>query len=86
MRTTITLEDGLAARLRERALERNLSFKAVVNDAIRAGLDDSGPEPEPFRVHARPMGVKAGVDVTKALQLAADLEDAEIVRKLELGR
>lgn len=32
------------------------------------------------------MGLRPGIDLTKALQLAAELEDAEIVRKLELGK
>lgn len=39
MRTTITLEDDVAARL-ERVMEkRRQTLKAVVNDALRAGLD-----------------------------------------------
>jgi len=32
------------------------------------------------------MGVRAGVDLDKALQLAGELEDAELVRKLELRK
>jgi hypothetical protein len=86
VRTTVTLEDDLAARLQERARERDLSFKAVLNDAIRSGLADSGAPPEPYQMKVSPMRAKPDVDLTKALQLAGQLEDEEIVRKLEQGR
>jgi hypothetical protein len=32
------------------------------------------------------MGVRPGVDLDKALRLADELEDAEIIRKLELRK
>ncbi len=83
MRTTVTLEDDLALQLRERARERDLSFKAVLNEAIRAGLTDSGAPPAPYRMKTSPMRAKPGIDLTQALQLAGQLEDQEIVRKLE---
>ena len=38
MRTTLTLEDDVAQALRQRAKETNRSFKAVVNEVMRAGL------------------------------------------------
>jgi len=86
VRTTVTLEDDLAARLRERARERDLSFKAVLNEAIRSGLADSRPPSEPYRMTISPMRAKPEADLTKALRLAGQLEDEEIVRKLEQGR
>lgn len=39
MRTTLTIEDDLAIRLEKLRDERGDSFKAVVNDALRRGLD-----------------------------------------------
>jgi len=86
VRTTITLEDDLAIQLRERARERDLSFKAVLNEAIRAGLTDSGAPSEPYRMKTSPMRAKPGIDLIKALRLAGQLEDEEIARKLEQGR
>lgn len=86
MRTTVTLDDDLAARLRERAHERDLPFKAVLNEVIRSGLDDSGAATEPYRMATSPMRARPEVDVTKALQLAGQLEDESIVDKLEQGR
>lgn len=39
MRTTLTIEDDVAIRLEKLRDERGDSFKAVVNDALRRGLD-----------------------------------------------
>ena len=63
-RTTLTLEDDVAERLREESLRTGNSFKDVVNEAIRAGLDrpvTSGLPP--FKVKARPMGLRPGLDL-----------------------
>ncbi len=38
MRTTLTLEKDVAARLEQVARRRRLSIKAVVNEALRSGL------------------------------------------------
>jgi hypothetical protein len=86
MRTTVTLDPDVEAKLKARMRERGIPFKVALNDALRAGLDgESGPRSR-FRVLARPMGVRPGVDLDRALRLAGDLEDEEIVRKLELGK
>ncbi len=45
MRTTITLDDDVAARLRRRRTSGR-TFKDVVNEALRAGLD-ALDEPRP---------------------------------------
>jgi hypothetical protein len=39
MRTTITLDDDVAVRLEREQRRRRGSFKAVLNDVLRAGLD-----------------------------------------------
>jgi hypothetical protein len=52
MRTTLTLDDDNAVRLKRVRKERNLSLKDVVNDAIRRGLGEMEVPPkkrEPFR-------------------------------------
>ncbi len=84
MRTTVTLDDDIAARLRDVAHERGVPFKIAINDAIRDGLDHQR-KPRPYRVKPRRMG-PAKVDLTKANQLAGEMEDEEIIRKLELGK
>lgn len=39
MRTTLTLDDDVAVRLEQERRTRRASFRAVVNDVLRAGLD-----------------------------------------------
>lgn len=84
MRTTITLDADVADRLHALARERRISFKQAVNTILRRGLHE-GPA-ESFHVEARPLGLRPGVDLDKALALAARLEDEETIRKLELRK
>ncbi len=84
MRTTVTLEEDVAVRLREAARLRGISFKAVINEAIRAGLAEP-PDARPFRVEARPLGLRAGIDLTKANTLAAQLENDELTDRMKRG-
>lgn len=86
VRTTVTLDADVAARLKAVARERGLPFKVALNDAIRNGLDASSVPARPYRMPTRPMGLRPGVDLDHALRLAADDEDAEIVRKLHLRK
>lgn len=85
MRTTVTLDPDVAARLREAARERGVSFKEALNAAVRAGLA-AGHEPRPYRTPSRPLGLRPGINVDKALQLAGEMEDEELTRKLELRK
>jgi len=59
MRTTLTLDDDVAIRLEKLQAERSESFKAVVNAALRAGLDTlsaSVEETAPYRIAPHPAG------------------------------
>ena len=86
MRTTVTLDPDVEAKLRVAMRERGVSFKVAINDAVRAGLQQETRASRPFKVVSSPMGVRAGVNLDKALRIAGELEDEEIVRKLELGK
>lgn len=87
MRTTVTIEPDLAEGLRRRARQNDTSFKSVLNDALRRGLEEHGPPAgAPFVQRSSEMGLRAGIDLTKANRLADELEDAELVRKLEQRR
>jgi hypothetical protein len=86
MRTTVTLDPDVAEQLKAFARRRNLSFKAALNSTVRAGLAAERGGSRPYRVPARPMGLRPGVDLTHALRMAASLEDEEVVRKLELRK
>jgi hypothetical protein len=57
MRTTLTLDDDVAAKLRAAAKHR--PFKVVVNEALRAGLaamEKRVPARTPFRTRGFDMG------------------------------
>ena len=84
MRTTITLDTDTRLLVERSMREKGLSFKEAVNDAIRAGLGRSQDEPRSYTV-ARDLG-PARVDLTRALGLAAELEDDAIARRLAEGR
>ncbi len=85
MRTTVTLDDDLAATLQEIARSRRAPFKQVLNEAIRVGLRGESAS-KAFTMPTHALGVKPGVDLTHALRIASDLEDDEIKRKLDLGK
>jgi hypothetical protein len=85
MRTTVTLDPDVEARLREVAQEKRISFKEALNSAVRAGLMATRERRE-YRTPSRSLGLRPGINLDKALQAAADLEDAEIVHELERGR
>lgn len=80
MRTTVTLEPDTEAIVHRLMRERGLTFKQALNEAIRAG----GPgraTGRRFRTRTASMGPPA-IPLDKALRLAADLEDEELIRKL----
>lgn len=58
MRTTLTIDDDVAARLERLKRERNASFKDIVNEVLRRGLDsDAQPKTrKPFCLKTFDMG------------------------------
>jgi plasmid stability protein len=62
IRTTLTLEDDVAARLRAESHRTGKSLKTVANEALRAGLDRSR-ERAPFEVIARDLGLRPEIDL-----------------------
>ena len=65
MRTTVTLEDDVAAKLRDEMMRTGSSMKDAVNKLLRRGFESCGEEElaASFTVDARSMGVRAGFDV-----------------------
>ena len=84
MRTTITLEPEAAALVQRTMRDRGLTFKEVVNQAIVRGLADPSARPR-VRLPTHQMGPPR-VNLDKATQLAGDLEDEEIIRKMSMGK
>lgn len=58
-----------------------VSFEQALNDAIRQGLSGSS---EPCSTPVFSMGVPV-LDLTKALQLAGELEDEHLATKMRRG-
>ena len=75
MRTTLTIDDDVAASLERLRKTRRASLKALVNEALRRGIKDmtARPKPrEPFRTRAVDVGeVLVPVDnISEALAIA----------------
>jgi hypothetical protein len=88
MRTTLTLDEDVARRLQEKARRSGASFKEVVNEALRQGLNrgekPAAPLPR-FKVKARARGFRSGVDVLRLNQLNDELEIEDFQRKSATG-
>lgn len=81
MRTTVTLDPDTEALVRRRMHERGVSFKQALNDAIREGLTTGAPS---FTTPTARMG-RPRVALDRALALAADLEDDDLLRRQRVG-
>jgi hypothetical protein len=59
MRTTLTIDDDVAATLQQLRKKGDASFKDLVNDALRRGLKDMAARPKPasaFRTRSVDLG------------------------------
>ena len=80
MRTTVTIDDDVAAKLEaEMRRQRSGNFKQVLNDVLRRGLlvrrELAGSKP--FRVRARRMGKLQGLNYDNVGELLEHVEGAE---------
>jgi hypothetical protein len=83
MRTTLTLDDDVAAKLKDFARRKRLSFKDAVDSVLRRGLtgqEVSRRATKPFRVHTFRSPLRAGIDPLKLNQLADELEAQQFER------
>jgi hypothetical protein len=83
MRTTVTLDADTEALVRRRMRERGVSFKQALNDAIREGALAS-TSAAPFETATAALGIPT-VNLDRALQVAADIEDEELLRRMRVG-
>ncbi len=64
MRTTLTLDEDVAAKLKAEVRKTGKPFKQVVNETLREELarpTKPGKKLPPFKVKARPMGLRPGL-------------------------
>jgi len=78
MRTTLTLDDDVAAGIRREARRTGRPVKAVVNDAIRAGLEHRArPVVASFHVQASAMGLREGIEIDDVAGLLERIDGPE---------
>ena len=84
MRTTLTIDDSTAKKLKQIAHETGKSYKQVVNETLRRGLAAAKVK-EPaasYKLKPSSMGIPvADYNLDKALALADHLENEEIAEK-----
>jgi len=77
MRTTLTLDDDVATRLKELARRKKMSLKEAVNTVLRRGLvaqQGRQRDARPFRVEVFHSPFRPGIDPLRLNQLADELE------------
>lgn len=80
----MTLDPDAEALVKQAMRERGISFKEAINLAVRMGLGRSGRRR--FRQRSFALGFRPDIPYEKALRLAGELEDQELLRKLSLGK
>jgi hypothetical protein len=76
MRTTLTIDDDVAAELERLRRKRDASFRDLVNEALRRGLRDMSAAPkkrQPFRTQAFSMGEQL-INIDNVAEALAYLE------------
>jgi hypothetical protein len=84
MRTTLTIDPDVRLLLERRMAERSLNFKEAVNGALREGLTGSRTHEE-FQSPTFDLGEPL-VPLDKALRLAGELEDEELLRRMAMRK
>jgi hypothetical protein len=76
MRTTLTIDDDVAAQIERLRKARDASLKDVVNDALRRGLRDMAAPPvarRPFRIRVFGGGAQL-IDIDNVWEAMAQAE------------
>lgn len=76
MRTTLSLDEDVLEKARAVAGKLRVPFKTVVNEALRAGLDEveKPATQRPYRTVPHAMGLREGYDLDNIQELLAQVE------------
>jgi hypothetical protein len=76
MRTTLNIDDDVLERARALSAKLHSPFKKVINEALRAGLEqvEKPANQRPYVTKPRPMGLSSSVDLNNIQELLAELE------------
>ena len=76
MRTTLTIDDDVLERARSLAAKLHISFRAVVNEALRAGLKEveKPAKLRPYKTEPHAMGLYQSRNLDNIQELLAKVE------------
>jgi len=76
MRTTLTLDPDVEAKVKRGAKKLGKPLKEVINAALRIGLDEvlNPPAAKPYHTEPRPMGLRQGFSYDDIAELLARAE------------
>lgn len=88
MRTTVTLDPDVAARVKDLAHRSRQSFKATLNDLLRRGLAVARlpRSAKPFVVEPHDGEFLPGIDPARLNQVVDELEVGDYVREARRSR
>ena len=75
MRTTLTIDDDLAARLKAEMRREGLTLKQVVDRLLRRGLRAPAAAKKRYRVRARSLGARPGINYSKTHEMLDWLDE-----------
>ncbi|MDY6954222.1 MAG: DUF2191 domain-containing protein [Thermodesulfobacteriota bacterium] len=77
MRTTLSIDDDVMERARAIASKLGTPFKTIVNEALRAGLDqvEQPTKQRPYKTEPHAMGLRPGRSLDNIQELLAQIED-----------
>jgi hypothetical protein len=78
MRTTLTIDDDVAATLERLRRDRDATLKDLINEALRRGLNDMTAQPkprEPFRTKSVDAGAFLLPNIDNVAEALAAIED-----------
>ena len=76
MRTTLSIDDDVMERARAVAAKLRTPFKTVVNEALRAGLDqvEQPAKQRPYKTKPHKMGLRQDCNLDNIQELLAQIE------------
>jgi hypothetical protein len=76
MRTTLSIDDDVIEKARAIAAKLRKPFRLIVNEALRAGLDQVGrpAKQRKYKTEPRALGLRAGRNIDDIQELLAQVE------------
>ena len=76
MRTTLNIDSDVLERARAVSAKLRAPFKTVINEALRAGLDQvqQTAKRRPYKTEPHAMGLRAGMNIDNIQELLAQVE------------